>query len=197
MQPVRREPSPTGPGSVGEPAAPEVRQTSSRLVYENPWLSVREDKFQRSDGTTGVYGVVDKPDFAIVIAEQDGLFHLVEQFRYPIGRRSWEFPMGGWPTGKGGTALELAQSELREETGLVAGRWEHLAHLHEAAGFCSQGFDIFLASELTTGAHAREESEADMVHRSFSEQQLRGMMLDGTIVDAATIAAFGLLLLRR
>src|SRR3954451_7305717 len=113
-----------------------MRQIASRVVYANPWLSVREDVFVRSDGSNGVYGIVDKQDFAIVIAEQDGIFHLVEQYRYPIGRRSWEFPMGGWPTGKGGSALQLAQAELREETGLTAGRWEHLAHLYEAPGFC-------------------------------------------------------------
>ncbi len=180
-----------------EQTQPEIRQTSSRVVYANPWLSVREDEFERSDGSTGVYGVVDKQDFAIVIAAEAGMFHLVEQFRYPIGRRSWEFPMGGWPTGKGGTALELAQAELREETGLTAARWEHLAHLHEAPGFCSQAFDVYLATELAAGAHAREDSEADMVHRTFSEDELRSMMLDGTIVDATTITAFGLLLLRR
>ncbi len=174
-----------------------VRQTSSRVVYANPWLSVREDEFERSDGVTGIYGVVDKQDFAIVIAEQDGMFHLVEQFRYPIGRRSWEFPMGGWPVGKAGSSLELAQAELREETGLTAGRWERLAHLHEAPGFCSQAFDVFRATDLTAGDHAREDSEVDMVHRVVSEQQLRSMILDGTIVDSTTITAYGLLLLNR
>ena len=172
-------------------------QTASSVVYANPWMRVRDDHFQRTDGSTGTYGVVDKDDFAIVIAEQDGQFHLVEQFRYPIGRRSLEFPMGGWPAGKRGTALELAQAELREETGFTAAGWQHLGHFHEAVGFCSQGFDIFHATELTAGAHAREASEVDMVHHAFSEQQLRSMILQGTIIDGATVAAFGLLLLHR
>ena len=176
---------------------PDMRQLASRIVYQNPWMRVREDDFQRFDGTTGVYGVVDKPDFAIVVAEQDGLFQLVEQFRYPIGRRSWEFPMGGWPLAKSGTALELGQAELREETGLTAGSWKHLGHLHEATGFCSQAFDIFHATDLTPGDHDREDSEVDMVHRAFPERELRSMMIEGTIIDAATIAAYGLLLLNR
>jgi 8-oxo-dGTP pyrophosphatase MutT (NUDIX family) len=184
-------------GPAAEHAVPFMRRTASRTVYANPWLSVREDEFERDDGSTGIYGVVDKQDFAIVIPEQDGMFHLVEQFRYPIGRRSWEFPMGGWPPGKGGSALELAQAELREETGLRAGRWQHLAHLYEAPGFCSQAFDIYLATELTKGAHAREDSEADMVQGDFSEAQLRQMILDGTIVDGTTITAYGLLLTAR
>ena len=176
---------------------PDMIQTGSRVVYENHWMRVREDDFVRSDGVAGIYGVVDKQDFAIVVAEQDGLFHLVEQFRYPIGRRSWEFPMGGWPPGKGGTSLELAQAELREETGLTAGRWERLGHLNEAPGFCSQGFDIFHATDLRTGPHAREDSEVDMVQGVFTEDRLRTMLLDGTIVDGTTVAAFGMLLLHR
>ena len=176
---------------------PQMWSTGSRVVYENPWMRVREDEFERTDGSTGIYGVVDKPDFAIVVAEQDGWFHLVEQFRYPIGRRSWEFPMGGWPSGKSGSRLDLAQAELREETGFTAAKWEHLGHLHEAAGFCSQGFDVFHATDLTPGEHQREDSEIDMVQGAFTDAELRGMILDGTIVDSTTITAYGLLRLRR
>src|SRR6195952_2954673 len=126
-----------------------MRRTASRTVYSNEWLSVREDEFERVDGSTGIYGVVDKQDFAIVIPEQDGMFLLVEQFRYPVGRRSWEFPMGGWPPGKSGSSVELAQAELREETGFTADTWRQIGHLHEAPGFCSQGFDIWHAMDLT------------------------------------------------
>lgn len=176
---------------------PDMRQTGSTVRYANPWMSVREDTFERTDGATGVYGVVDKPDFALVIAEQDGHFHLVEQFRYPVARRSWEFPMGGWPPGKSGDTLALAQAELREETGLTARNWTHLGRLYGAPGFCSQGCDLFHATDLTPGRHAREDSEADMVYRTFSEAELRTMIADGTIVDGTTVAAYGLLLVRR
>ncbi|SDP11298.1 hypothetical protein SAMN04515671_2963 [Nakamurella panacisegetis] len=171
---------------------PLMWRTGSKVVYANDWMQVREDEFERTDGSTGIYGVVDKPDFAIVVAEQDGIFHLVEQFRYPIGRRSWEFPMGGWPPGKSGSSLELAQAELREETGFTAGRWQAIAHLYEAAGFCSQGFDVFHATDLTAGDHAREDSEIDMVQGAFTAAQLLAMILDGTIIDSTTIAAYGM-----
>lgn len=167
-------------------------QTGSKVVYDNPWMQVREDRFERANGSTGTYGVVDKQDFAIVVAENDGKFLLVEQFRYPVGRRSWEFPMGGWPPGKSGTPVELAQAELREETGFTAGSWRRIGHLHEAPGFCSQGFDIFHATDLTPGEHAREDSEVDMVQGEFTEGRLRSMIMDGTIIDGTTVAAYGL-----
>ena len=179
------------------PRPPDMRQTASRVVFENAWMRLRTDDFVRTDGATGTYSVVDKPDFAIVVPEQDGHFHLVEQFRYPIGRRSWEFPQGGWPTGKGGSALELAQAELVEETGFRAARWTRLGYLHEAIGFCSQGYDIFHATELTAGPHAREESEADMIQRAVSDAELRRMIVSGEIVDGSTVAAYGMLQLLR
>ncbi|MCW2676955.1 MAG: hydrolase, partial [Modestobacter sp.] len=40
-----------------------VRTTGSREVYRNPWIRVREDAVERDDGSTGVYGVVEKPHF--------------------------------------------------------------------------------------------------------------------------------------
>ncbi|GAA2019780.1 NUDIX hydrolase [Nakamurella flavida] len=182
------------------PGRPET--TGSTVVYRNPWMSVREDTFRRPDGSAGVYGVVDKQDFSIVIAEADiagsgPAFHLVEQYRYPLSRRAWEFPMGTWPAGAGGSPLELARAELREETGVRAEEWRHLGHLNEAGGFCSQGFDVFHATGLTAGVHAREASEADMVHALVGEDEFGAMIDDGRVVDAATIAAYLLLLRHR
>lgn len=167
-----------------------VRTLSSTLVYRSRWLQLREDRFVRSDGVEGRYGVVDKPDFAVVIAEQDGCFHLVEQFRYPIGRRSWEFPMGSWPQGHSGTALDLARAELAEETGATATDWTHVARLHGTVGFCSQGYDVFHATGLRAGPPAREESEADMVHRVVPEAEFVAMIADGEIIDGVTLAAY-------
>jgi 8-oxo-dGTP pyrophosphatase MutT (NUDIX family) len=174
-----------------------VRTISSREVYRNAWMSVREDEVIRADGSTGTYGVVDKPDFALIIPQDVDGFWLVEQFRYPVGRRAWEFPQGSWGAGAGGSAIDLARSELAEETGLRAGQLRHLGHLYEAYGFCSQGFDVYLATALQTGALAREETEQDMDHRAVSEQELRRMIQIGEVVDGASLAAYGLLLIER
>lgn len=178
-------------------AEPPIRCVERRIVYSSPWMSVREDLIELADGSRGTFGVVDKPDFAVIIAEQNGCFHLVEQFRYPTGQRSWEFPMGGWPAGKSGSALELAQAELAEETGVRAASWDHLGHLTNSNGFCNQRMDVFHATELTTGAPDREKSEADMVHAVVTEQEFRQMIKAGRITDSETVCAYGLLRLRR
>ena len=174
-----------------------MRQVSSSEVYRNAWMSVREDQVERADGSRGTYGVVDKPDFALVVPQDGNDFWLVEQFRYPVGRRAWEFPQGSWGSSAGGSAPELARSELAEETGLTASRLRHLGHLYEAYGFCSQGFDVYLATDLVPGEASREHSEQDMQHRAVSEDEFRRMVRAGDVVDGATLAAYSLLLLSR
>ena len=174
--------------------APAPRQLTTKTVYQNNWMRVREDTFQRPDGSVATYGVVDRDDFAVVIAETSGGFYLVEQFRYALGCRSWEFPMGTWPTGHTGSAEELARQVLLEETGVSAQQWRRLGHrMTEASGFCSQGFTVFHATGLTEGDHQREDSEADMVSALIDEQEFRAMIADGRILDGPTIAAYALL----
>ncbi len=94
---------------------------TSTQVYANPWMSVREDTVHRTDGSTGLYGVVDSPDIALVIASEDDRLHLVEQYRYPVTGRRWEFPSGSADAADVDVA-SLAARELREETGLTAAR---------------------------------------------------------------------------
>src|SRR3954447_3787810 len=136
-----------------------MEQLSSRVVYRNAWMSVREDDVRTADGDLSIYGVVDKPDFALVLPREAGGFWVVEQFRYPVGRRAVEFPQGSWGHGGSGSILELAAAELREETGLTAGRFTHLGRVATAYGFCGQSMDVFLAEDLTQGEPDREPSE--------------------------------------
>jgi 8-oxo-dGTP pyrophosphatase MutT (NUDIX family) len=176
---------------------PAIRQLATRVVYHNPWLTVREDEVEFGNGTTGIYSVVDKADFALVLPyERDG-FWLVEQYRYPISARQWEFPQGGWAAEKSGTPAQLAAAELAEEVGMSARRLEHLGHLHACYGFSNQGYDIFLATGLTPGTPDREATEQDMVHRWFAEQDVRSMIERGELADAHSIAALALFDLAR
>ncbi len=175
----------------------EIRQLSSREVYRTPWMAVREDEVQFPSGLRGTYSVVDKPDFVLVLPYEHDGFWLVEQFRYPVGRREWEFPQGGWPAGRSGPPNELAAAELREETGLRAERLTHLGRLHAGVGFCSQGYDVYLATGLIAGAVEREATEADMVHAWRAADEVRAMITRGEFADAHSVAALALFDLHR
>jgi 8-oxo-dGTP pyrophosphatase MutT (NUDIX family) len=175
---------------------PSIERVSSRVVYDNPWMTLREDVIRRPDGSEGIYSYVEKPDFALIIPIERGGFHLVEQYRYPVGHRSWEFPQGTLPNRENGDPLELARRELAEETGLRARRLHHLGNLHPAKGMSSQGCAVFVAEELEVGEHAREHEEQDMRQRWISRTEFEEMIRDGLVTDDSTLAAYLLLLLQ-
>jgi 8-oxo-dGTP pyrophosphatase MutT (NUDIX family) len=174
-----------------------IRAVGSRTVYRNAWMTVREDDVRRPDGSTGIYGVVDKPDFALTIPATPDGFHLVQQYRYPVGGRFWEFPQGSWGAAGGddddASGARLAAAELREETGLHAATMIHLGRIHVAYGYASQGCQVFLARDLTVGHPDREATEADMVHRFVTHDELDALIRDGALTDATSLAALTLL----
>ena len=172
-----------------------MEQLSTRQVYENPWMVVREDRIRRTDGTDGIFGVIDKPDYALIVPAEEDRLHLVEQFRYPLGLRRWEFPQGTAPDRAEADPLELARRELREETGLRAARMTQIGTLDVAPGMSSQRGRVFLATELTEGQPERELTEQDMRTAWFSRDEVVGMIRRAEFTDAQSIAALGLLLL--
>ena len=172
--------------------ADEIRTLASHEVFASPWIRLRNDEIEYPDGTRSTYAVVEKQNFALVVPYTGSGFWIVSQYRYPIGRRTWEFPQGAWPHGHSGTQEELAAAELAEETGLTAGSLQHLGRLWASLGYCSQFYDIYLATDLTEGAPAREVTEADMVHEFVTEDRLREMVADGDFPDAHSVAALGL-----
>jgi 8-oxo-dGTP pyrophosphatase MutT (NUDIX family) len=172
-----------------------MESTGSREVYANSWMRIREDSIVRPDGSPGIYGVVDKPDYALVVALDGDRLHLVEQFRYPLGLRRWEFPQGTAPDRADADPIDLARRELREETGLRAATMTRIGQLDVAPGMSSQRGQVFLATGLTEGEPDRELEEQDMRSAWFTRAKVESMMSSGEITDAQTIAAYALLLL--
>jgi ADP-ribose pyrophosphatase len=173
-----------------------IRQLSSRRVYESPYIRVREDAIEQPDGTRGIYGVVEKPDFALVVPWDGAQVHLVGQYRYPVSSFEWEFPQGGVEGFVPEAPEEIAARELEEEAGLCAGHLEHLGRLWHAYGFSQQGFDAFLATGLVPGEMRREPSEQTMTSRTVGVDELEAMILSGELRDAPSVAAWGLVRMR-
>lgn len=178
-----------------------IQTVRTRELYRNNWLTIREDDIRRPDGSAGIYAVVDKPAYALVIprdlAPDTGVqrFHLVEQFRYPLGLRRWEFPQGTAPGLPNIDPAELAARELHEETGLRASSMTEIGLLDVAPGMSSQRGRVFLATGISEGSHAREHEEQDMRSAWFARFEVEEMIRDGVITDAQSIAAWTLMTL--
>ena len=166
-------------------ADPWGRRTT-RSVYANPWIDVREDVVARADGSEGIYGVVGFRNVALAIVPlfDDATTLLVGQHRYPLGTWSWEIPEGG-----GDPDLDpIAESarELREETGLVAARWTDLGVAHTSNSVTDEVAHVFLAEDLTEGAGDPDPTERLVPWRLPLSEAVQ-MALDSRITDALSV----------
>lgn len=170
----------------------DIKTLDSQVVYQNKWMTVREDRIVRSSGSEGIYGVVEKPDCAVIIAVDEGKIHLVEQYRYTVAKRCWELPQGAWDSNPSADHLELAKGELREETGLLASEMHYLGSQFIAYGFLNQTCHIYLATQLSFVGAQLDKEEEDLVSCAFPLKTFEQMLIDGTIRDNVTCSAYGL-----
>lgn len=161
---------------------------SSRIIYDNPWIRVREDQVLRPDGQPGIYGAVHFKNIAIGILpiDAEGCTYLVGQYRYTLNEYSWEIPEGGCPEGE--APLEAARRELREETGLEASHWQELGRLHTSNSVTDEWGQCYLATGLTQYEAAPEGTEKLEVRRVPFTEAL-GMVQAGEITDSLSVIA--------
>jgi ADP-ribose pyrophosphatase len=174
-----------------------IRTVQSHVIYRNRWLALREDEIERPNGSLGIYAVIEKPDFALIIPMEDDHLYLIEQYRLPVQGRFLEFPQGGWELRPHASPIEVARGELQEETGLRAQQLERLGHLFIASGMTNQGFHIFHATGLTRGAPSPENEEHDLVVKRVRVAEFKQMVQAGEIKDAASISAWALLMMKQ
>jgi 8-oxo-dGTP pyrophosphatase MutT (NUDIX family) len=160
---------------------------SSRAVYGNAWIDVREDMVTRPDGSPGIYGVVSFRNLALgaVPLLPDGTTVLVGQYRYTLDAWSWEIPEGGGDPRR--PPEEEMARELVEETGLVALRWTPLGELHTSNSVTDERALLFLAEDLVQEA-ARPDPTEDLVTWRLPLAEAVAMAVDGRITDSMSVA---------
>ena len=168
---------------------------TSRVVYDNPWIRVREDQVVRPDQAQGIYGVVEVKApavFVVALTEDDEVWLLTIE-RHTVGR-SVEIPAGG---GAEDDLLDGARRELAEEVGLAAGDWLELGRLDSLNGVCRAPGVVFLATGLSSApGRAAEAMTASEQHREgisaprpVPVPEVVDLVRRGEIRDAETLAA--------
>ncbi|PST84845.1 DNA mismatch repair protein MutT [Pedobacter yulinensis] len=161
---------------------------SSRLVYENRWISLTEHDVINPNGGSGIYGEVHFKNYAIGIVpvDEDGNTWLVGQYRFPLKAYSWEIPEGGGKLEQ--EPIEGAKRELLEETGFTAANWLEIQRMHLSNSVSDELGIMYLATGLTAGQAEPEESEA-LTLRKLPLSEAIEMVLNGEITDSMSVAA--------
>ncbi len=159
---------------------------SSKYVYENPWIKVREDSVITPAGKEGIYGVVETKKAVGVIALTDDLeIYLVGQYRYPLDRYSWEIIEGGGESDE--EPLETAKRELQEEAGLLATNWEPLGEeIHLSNCFSSERGYLFVARGLSSVPVSPDDTEVLQIKKLPLKEAI-SMTDTGEITDSLSI----------
>lgn len=167
---------------------------ASKIVYQNPWIKIHEDKVIRPDGQEGIYGYLDKPDGVFVLARsRDNSFYFLRQYRYPLKKYIYEIPAGVVDSQN---YLDNAKRELYEETGLQGQTWFPLGSFFIGPGHenvCAHAFlvtDLVNEDEISQNHQEGDESIEKVIKLSL--KQVQEYMQSGKIECGITLAAWNL-----
>ena len=163
------------------------RTASSRRIYSNPWLSLREDQVVLPDQRTTIYGVVTCGHCVGVLPFIDAdTVLLIKQYRYVAQRVTWEMPTGGVHSGE--AFEEAAQRELAEEIGYRASRLEWLSTYHTSKSVMDETAHLFIGEGLEELKLEPDDTEFIEV-RPFPFETVIQMVLASEILDSMTVIA--------
>jgi ADP-ribose pyrophosphatase len=163
------------------------KQLSTKPIYDNPWISVREDQALMPDGRTTIYGVITTtPAVGVLGFVNDDHVVMVRQWRYVAGRAMWEIPTGAAHMGE--ALEEAARREMIEETGYRVVSLQLLTSYHSSKSVMDETCTVYLGTDLVLGEAKPDDTEfIQIAVVPFSD--VVAMVLSGEIKDAMTVVA--------
>jgi 8-oxo-dGTP pyrophosphatase MutT (NUDIX family) len=161
---------------------------STRRVYENPWIKVREDIAAMPNGRETIYGVIECPPAVGVLPFlDDEHVVMVRQYRYVFGESDrWEMPTGGLKDGE--SLEEAARRELREEVGYEAAELMPVSTFYTSKSVMREVAHLFIGRGLTETEAVPDETEFMQIGVLRFDQVFE-MVLTSEIRDAMTVLA--------
>lgn len=158
---------------------------TSRVAYQNPWITIHEDEVTLPNGKPGIYGYMESQDSVMVaVLDDKSRVYLAKGFRYPSKSWDWELPGGG---GEGEDIIKASQRELVEETGITAKSWDIIGKAYVCNGLMTEQMAVVVARDLTIGAAPTSDEEAFDGSGFFAFDEIDRMIECGEINDCQTL----------
>jgi ADP-ribose pyrophosphatase len=160
---------------------------ASESAYQGRAFTIRRDHVRLPDGRTTKFDIVAHTGSVVLLPlDADGNLLFVRQYRYAAGLELLELPAGTLEEGE--PPEVCARREIREETGMAAGKLKEIGQFYLAPGYSTEFMHVYLASELRPDPLDPDADEFLQVEVIPMAQALE-MAQRGDIPDAKTLAA--------
>ena len=159
----------------------------SEIVYPGRAFTIRRDTLRMPDARVASFDIVEHVGSVIILPlDADGQLLFVRQYRHAAGLDLLELPAG--TLDKDESPEACATREVREETGMAAGKLEPMGGFYLVPGYSTEYMHVYLATDLRYDPLEADADEFLTVER-FPLKEALVMFESGEIQDAKSLAA--------
>ena len=159
----------------------------SEILLQGRAFKVRRDTLKTPDGRATKLEIIEHGGSVVLIpVDHEGNLLFVRQYRHAAGEDLLELPAGTRNDEE--PFEECAAREIREETGLEAGKLQKIGGFYLVPGYSTEFMAVFLATELKENPLQADEDEFLQVEKVPLKQAVE-MAEHGEIQDAKSLAA--------
>ena len=159
----------------------------SEPLFQGRAFKIRRDWLRTPDGRETKFEIVEHGGSVIIIpVDEDGNLLFVRQYRHAAGMDLLELPAG---TRDGNEPhKDCAAREIREETGMEAGKLEKVGEFYLAPGYSTEFMVVFLATDLKHNPLKADDDEFLQLEKIPVKKAFE-MAEGGDMPDAKSLAA--------
>ncbi|HNQ93474.1 MAG TPA: NUDIX hydrolase [Anaerolineales bacterium] len=159
----------------------------SETLLQGRVFRIRRDTLKTPDGRETKFEIIEHGGSVVIIpVDEHGNMYFVRQYRHAAGMDLLELPAG---TRDGDEPYEeCAAREIREETGMEAGKLQKVGEFFLAPGYSSEFMEVYLATDLKHNPLEADDDEFLSVEK-YPVRQAIEMAERGEMPDAKSLAA--------
>jgi ADP-ribose pyrophosphatase len=160
----------------------------SEILLQGRTFKVRRDTLKTPNGRETRLEILEHGGSVVLVpVDSDGNVLFIRQYRHATGGELLELPAGTRDEEE--PYEDCAAREIREETGMEAGRLQKVGDFYLAPGYSSEFMAVFLATDLKQNPLDPDEDEFLQVEK-IPVQDVTAMFERGDAPDSKSLAAW-------